>query len=331
MTGKRGKLRVAIVGAGSQANHVHYPTLAAIEDVEIVAMCDIDPERLHATGEKYGIEKRYGDDKDPKAYQKMIADVAPDAVYVIGQPNIMYDLWVWCLQQGLNLFTEKPPGVNLHAARNLARLAEKHDCITQVCFQRRICPIAVKLREECLKRGPIFHALCMFVKCDIQHYTPLRDRLIDDGIHAVDTLRWLCGGEVENVCAITQRIEVPDNNYAAAMIEFDNGAVGVLLTTWASGRRIFKVEMHSPGIWAEVELEGKGIVYADGDTKGVVYDTKEVSGSDEFRVLAGFEAKHREFLDCVREKRQPSSNFADAAKTMELAEMILAQSLLEGR
>ena len=327
----KAKLRVAVVGAGGQANHVHYPCLAALDDVEIAALCDIDPERLHATGDKYRIDKRYGDDKDPLVYRKMIEDVAPDAVYVIGQPNIMYDLWVWCLEQKQNLFIEKPPGVNLHDARNLAALAEKADVVTQVCFQRRSCPIAVKLRDACLEHGPIYHALCMFVKCDIQHYTALRDRLIDDGIHAVDTLRWMCGGDVVNVHGITQRIGVPDNNYVSALVEFSTGAVGVLLTTWASGRRIFKVEMHSPGIWTDVELEGKGVIYADGDTKGVVHDTKEVAGGDEFWRFAGFLAKNREFLDAVRGRGEPSSTFADAAKTMELAETILAQSLLEGR
>lgn len=325
------KVRVAVVGAGDQANHVHYPSLASMGDVEIAAVCDIDPERLAATADRYGIEKRYGEDRDPKAYRRMIEDVAPDAVYVIGLPNIMYDLWIWCLQQKLNLFIEKPMGVNLHAARNLARLAEENGCITQVCFQRRATPMVVKLREECLKRGPIFHALCMFIKCNIVPYVELRDRLIDDGIHAVDTVRWMCGGEVAAVHSITQRIRVADNNYIGALVEFSTGAVGALLTCWASGRRIFKVEMHAPGIWVDAEHEGKGIVYADGDVKGVVHDTKEVAGGGEFWRYAGFLAKHREFIDCVKSKSPPGSSFSDAVKTMELAETILAQGLLEGR
>ena len=330
-TGKKKKLRVAFVGAGDQANHVHYPALASMDDVEIAAICDIDPGRLHAAADKYAVDKRYGDDRDPLAYRRMIEDVAPDAVYVIGQPNIMYDLWVWCLREKQNLFIEKPMGVNLHGARALADLAAKAGVVTQVCFQRRSTPLAVKLRDACLARGPIYHALCMFVKCNIVPYTELRDRLIDDGIHAVDTIRWLCGGEFTAVHGVTQRIGVPDNNYVGALIEFSTGCVGVLLTCWASGRRIFKVEMHSPGIWADVEHEGQGVVYADGDTKGVVYDTKDVAGGGEFWRFTGFLAKHREFLDAVRGGPAPTSNFADAVKTMELAEVLLAQSLLEGR
>jgi predicted dehydrogenase len=325
------KIRVAVVGAGGQANNVHYPSLASMSDVEIVAICDIDPVKLNATADTYGVEKRYGPDGNPGAYRKMVEEVAPDAIYVIGPPNIVYDIWVWCLQQGLNLFIEKPMGITLHEARNLAYLAEKHHCITQVGFQRRTCPMVVKLHQECLKRGPIVHACCSFYKRNIAPYLDARDHMMDDGVHAIDTLRWLCGGEVANVQSLIKRVQVPDVNWIGAMIEFDNGAVGVMLNSWSSGRRIFKVEMHAPGICVEAEHEGKGVLYADGDTKGVVYDTKEVAGSDKLWAYGGFLSKHREFIDCVKSKTQPGSNFSDAVKTMEVAEIILAQGLLEGR
>ena len=258
----------------------------------------------------------------------MIEEVAPDAVYVIGQPDVMYPLWVWCLEHGLNLYIEKPMGITLHQARNLAYLAEKHGCITQVSFQRRTCPMVVKLREECLKRGPIVHAVCRFYKCLIVPHLDARDHMMDDGVHAIDTLRWICGGEVVGVESMTKRVLVPDINFIAATLHFDNGATGIMLNSWTSGRRIFAVEMHAPGICAEAEHEGKGRLYADGDTTGVEYDTREVAGSDEFYVFGGFQAKNREFIDCLRTGRQPASNFADAVKTMEVAEKILAQSLL---
>jgi predicted dehydrogenase len=121
---------------------------------------------------------------------------------------------------------------------------------------------------------------------------------------------------------------VPDINFIAATLHFDNGATGIMLNSWTSGRRIFAVEMHAPGICAEAEHEGKGRLFVDGDTTGIEYDTRQVAGSDEFHVFGGFQAKNREFIDCLRAGRQPASSFADAVKTMEVAEKILAQSLL---
>jgi predicted dehydrogenase len=306
------------------ANRVHYPSLASFDDVEIAALCDIDPQRLQSTGDKYGIERRYAD------YRKMVEETSPDGVYAIGPPHVMFDVWIWCLQQGLNLYIEKPMGLTLHQAQMLAHLADRHGCITQVSFQRRACPIAVKLYEACLARGPIVHAVCTFYKCSITPMFRPIDHMMDDGVHAIDTLRWMCGGDVIEVQSLTKRVRVPDINFITALLHFDNGATGVLMNSWTSGRRIFRIEMHAPGICAEVELEGKGYLYADGDTVGTEYDTREVSGSDELYVFGGFQAKNREFIDSLKSGQQPSSHFADAVKTMKVAEEILAQSLKGG-
>jgi virulence factor len=318
------KVRVAMIGAGVMSNLVHYPSLASFNDVEIAAICDIDTQRLHTTADKYGVEKRYID------YKKMVEEIAPDAVYVIGQPHIMYDIWLWCLEHGLNLYIEKPMGITLHHARSLAHLAEKHGCITQVSFQRRITPMVVQLRDMCLERGPIIHALCRFYKCAISPFLTARDHMMDDGVHAIDTLRWICGGEVVAVHSVTKRVMVPDINFFSAMLEFDNGATGLMINSWTSGRRIFAVEMHAPGICVEAEHENKGILYADGDTQGIEYDTKEIAGSDAFFVYGGFQAKNREFIDCLKAGTLPGSHFGDAVKTMEVAEKILAQAALKG-
>ena len=315
-------MRVAMIGAGVMASKVHYPSLASFDDVEIAAICDLDEQRLQATADKYGVERRYRD------YRRMIEETAPDAVYAIGQPDQMYPIWVWCLQQGLNLYIEKPMGLTLHQARTLAHLAEKRDVITQVSFQRRSCPMVVMLREKCLERGPIIHAVCRFYKCALSPVYGPRDHMMDDGVHAIDTLRWMCGGDVARIESVTRRVRVPDINFIAAMLIFDNGATGLMLNSWSSGRRIFAVEMHAPGICAEAEHEGQGILYADGDTKGVAYDTREVAGSDQNYVYGGFRAKNREFIDCVQAGRLPGSHFCDAVKTMEVAERILAEGLL---
>ena len=318
------RVRVSMIGAGGMANRVHYPSLASFDDVEIAAICGVDTRRLNSTADKYGVEKRYTD------YRLMVEEMAPDAVYAIGPPHIMYDVWTWCLRQGVNLYIEKPMGITIHQARALAHLAEQHGCITQVSFQRRTCPMVVKLREECLKRGPIVHAVCTFYKCAIDPYLEARDHMMDDGVHAVDTLRWMCGGEVVEVHSVTKRVLVPDINFFSAMLQFDNGATGLMINSWTSGRRIFAVEMHAPGICVEAEHEGKGYLYADGDTQGVEYDTREIAGSDELYIFGGFQAKNREFIDAVKAGEQPGSCFADAVKTMEVAERILAQALMGG-
>jgi predicted dehydrogenase len=313
-----------MIGAGGQANAVHYPSLASFEDVEIAAICDLDAGRRETTAERYGVAGRYDD------YRRMVEEVAPDAVYAVGQPHVMFDIWVWCLQRRLALFIEKPMGLTIHQARSLAILAEKHGCVTQVGFQRRTCPLVVMLRERCRERGPITHAVCTFYKCAPTPTLGARDHMMDDGVHAIDTLRWLCGGEVVAIQSRCRRVGVPDLNFLAALLEFDTGATGVLLNSWSSGRRTFRVEIHAPGICAEAEHETAGTLYADGDTKGTTFDTRTAAESDQFFVYAGFAAKNREFIDAVKGGPLPSSHFGDAVRTMEVAETILARALLGG-
>lgn len=315
-------LRVAVVGAGKMANLVHYPSLASLPDVEIIAICDLDPLALQRTADQYGIQGRY------HHYQEMIEAVAPDAVYALGQPHHLYEVWIWCLEHGLNLFVEKPLGLTLHQAQSLAYLADQHGCITQVGFQRRSTPLAVHLYQQCIQRGPVHHALCRFYKNAPTPFLAARDHLLDDTIHSIDTLRWVSGGEVVGLYSSTRRRGVPDINYVSAVLEFDSGANGILINSWTSGRRIFSMEIHAPGIVAEMEHEVGGTIFADGDTTGVKYTAKEVAGSDQFFIYAGFQAKHREFIDAIREHRLPSSHFGDALHTMEVATEILARAQL---
>ena len=286
---------------------------------------DLDEARLTVTADKYAVQGRYTD------YRKMVEEIAPDAVYAIGPPHLLYDVWQWCLTKGVNLCIEKPLGITIHQARALAHLAKANGCITQVSFQRRSSPMLAHLREKCLQKGPIVHAQSTFYKYEIEPYLHARDRMLDDGVHSIDSLRWLCGGEVVNVQSLTKRVQVPDINFISALLQFDNGATGILFNSWTSGQRIFKIEAHAPGICMEANPEGKGHLYADGDTTGVEYETRQVAGSDEFYIYGGFRAKNREFIDGVKSRTLPPSHFCDALKTMEVAETILAQALLAGR
>ena len=318
------KLRVAFVGAGVQANWVHYPAVASLEDVEMVAICDIDRDRLDKTADKYGIAQRYGD--NVYSYRKMIEDVNPDAVYVIGQPHIMYDIWMWCLLRGVNLYIEKPMGVNLHQAQMLAYAAASNDCITQVSFQRRSSPLVTMLQERCLAKGPITQAVCRFYKWEPRPFLGARDHMMDDCVHSIDTLRSICGGNIVAVESIARRNGVPDINYISATLQFDSGACGYLVNNWTSGRRIFAVEIHAPGICVEADLEGKAYVYTDGNTTAEEYDAETVAGGDRTFVFCGIRAKHQEFIHSLRTGKPGTSCFADAVKTMEIADLILAQA-----
>ena len=60
------KLRVGIIGCGFIANQKHLPGLKVIEEVELVAFCDLIEEKAEKAAKKYGAEgaKVYTDYKE---------------------------------------------------------------------------------------------------------------------------------------------------------------------------------------------------------------------------------------------------------------------------
>jgi predicted dehydrogenase len=323
-------LKTVMIGAGSRANQVIYPAFHHLQSrgkVDITGICDIDMERLAATADKYGIKNRYGAG-GVFDYQKMIRDLKPDAAVVIGQPNIMYDIWMWCLQAGLHLYIEKPMALTIHQARALAAVAKQKGLVTQVSLQRRYTPMIQQLREECLKRGPMTHVVCKFYKSEIRDYLCCRDHMMDDSVHAIDTLRWMAGSEVVKVDSFTGRAGVIDINVIMAQLTFANGCVGHLMNNWSSGKRIFAVEMHAPGIFVEAEHEAKGYMYTDGNLTPAVFDTAEAAQSGEVYIYTGVLAAAEDFVDHCLNGGQPMSCFENTVNTMKVAEVILAQSLI---
>jgi predicted dehydrogenase len=129
----------------------------------------------------------------------------------------------------------------------------------------------------------------------------------------------------------TRRVGVHDINYISATLHFENGAIGYLINSWSSGRRVFDIEMHAPGICAEAEHEKGGYLYADGDTEGVYFDSAQCAGSDAFHVRTGVRYLARDFVDSCRAHKRSCSDFENALKGIEIAEIILAQAVLEGR
>jgi predicted dehydrogenase len=213
----------------------------------------------------------------------------------------------------------------------LAYLARENNCITQVSFQRRSAPILQKIKEACLKKGAITHALVEFNKYDMNPMSGDRDRMLDDYVHAVDTARWICGGEVVKIESHCRRLMVPDINWIASSLYFANGSSCYVIGSWTSGRRIFRAHMHARGICGEVEVEKEAYLYTEGDYEGVKYDSREIAGSDELYVYGGFRNKSREFINSLLSgKEETSSPFSDALKTMHVCETILAQALMEG-
>jgi len=315
MSSKEGLVKLGLIGAGNMANAVHYPSLAEFKDVQMVALCDVVEEKLNDTAKRFDIGKKYVD------YERMIDQEKLDAVYILMPPHKLFDLVIDCLDVGLDVFIEKPPAVTAFQVKAMARKAQEKDAIGMTGFNRRYIPIMRQVKRQVEEQGKVNQVVSTFYKQgEAVYYDGAIDALSCDAIHAVDTLRWLAGGEVEQVASLVKRYDDVTPNAWNALISFDNGVSGVLLANWNVGGRVHQFEVHAPGMSAFVEPDVEGrLVTAEGVEE---LDPFQIAGSEENYKYYGFYDESRHFIDCLKSREEPSSSFADAVKTMELVEKI---------
>ena len=70
-------IKLGIVGAGKICQGPHMGAYEKIEEVEIVAICDIDPKKLESVSKRFPGAKLYTD------YKEMIDTEALDAIDVV--------------------------------------------------------------------------------------------------------------------------------------------------------------------------------------------------------------------------------------------------------
>jgi predicted dehydrogenase len=98
------KLRAGIIGCGFIAKGKHLPGLARMEDVEIVAFCDIVIEKAQALAREYG---------PPDAlvcldYRDVLAREDIDVVHVCTPNSSHAEITVAALKSGKHVMCEKP-------------------------------------------------------------------------------------------------------------------------------------------------------------------------------------------------------------------------------
>jgi virulence factor len=315
------RVRVAMVGAGRHACRVHYPSLAMLDDAEIVAVAELSEERRKGVCTEYGIPAGYED------YRKMLSEVEPDAVYVILPHLPAYPVALDCLKKGFNVFMEKPPGITVAQSQFLARAAEAKGCISMVGFQRRYAPLVREAQRLAAERGGSDLISCRFHKnawgLNLYEYHETKgvDILTCDAIHAVDLMRCL-GGEVVKVASDVRTVHVGCADLFVAVLKFESGATGVFEASWTSGHRVLEFDLHARGLVANVDVEKEMRVYADDKDEPERFSAEAVGGGSAYVVTRGFHAESARFIECVRRGELPETHLGDSVKTMELVDRI---------
>lgn len=248
------KLGVGVLGAHAWAEKAHLPGYAAYDRANLVAICDIVPERARLMADKFGIKKVYSDP------QELIDDPEVEMVDVCTPTDTHLPLSLAAIEAGKHVLSEKPLAHDARDAFAAARAADAAGVRTKLGFTFRYSP-AVRQLQQWIKDGTlgeIFHVHGFEQNSQwLDPQFPLRQvsagadwsklipsSIVGYGSHLVDLVRW-CAGEFGSVVSTMknfvpervvrgyegmQRIKIEDGT--VALVEFASGAQGTLQTSY---------------------------------------------------------------------------------------------------
>lgn len=238
--------RIAFIGAGNHSTQSLYPNIAHIPEFDLVAVCDLAEDRARYAARRFGALSWHTDAR------RMLDEVRPQGVCIVGPPAMHYELGLMALERGIPVFLEKPPAPTPAQAEELAEAARTHGAWGMVGFMKRFAPANVIAREA--TQGEAFGSLSSIT---LMHgsgpYDDVRRMLLFNGIHMLDLARYLAG-DVVDLFAYGSPAGAPVQAVSVAM-RFAGGAVGQL-------------NMNSGHTWADTFEQ----VYLSGSKGGIVID-----------------------------------------------------------
>jgi myo-inositol 2-dehydrogenase / D-chiro-inositol 1-dehydrogenase len=138
------KLRVAIVGVGNIGN-IHGDVYSKRSDVEIVAVCDILPDRADRGAEKFRCQGFYSVKEMLKANVNI--DAASMCTAGIENGGDHYTPTIELLQAGIPVLGEKPISNEIKRAEEMVALAREKQLRYGVNLNHRFTPAALRAKE----------------------------------------------------------------------------------------------------------------------------------------------------------------------------------------
>jgi UDP-N-acetyl-2-amino-2-deoxyglucuronate dehydrogenase len=326
-------VRVGLIGCGKIAE-VHALGLARAEGAAFVACCDVDAEKARALAAKHGVESVFSDAGE------LLGSGEVDAVVVCTPHPSHGPLVVAAAEAGVHVLCEKPITIDLVEADRMIAAAARADIRFGVIFQRRLWPAAQRLRRaiDCGKLGKLTLGECAVRIWRSEEYfasAPWRGTWANEGggvlmnqaVHAIDQFQWFMGPAVEvsgRYATLRHAGYIDVEDTAVATVVFASGALGIIQAASSFNPNFgFRVAVHgdtnaAASVWERVEgRQGVNDVWSiPGEEEAAVgWEQAEANrpGFPEFHFL-----QIQDFIDAVREGREPVVTGAEARKSLEL-------------
>ncbi|MBY0123499.1 Gfo/Idh/MocA family protein [Bacillus sp. S/N-304-OC-R1] len=324
-------INFAIVGMGHIANK-HIEAIQNAENAHLFAICDTNPSRLEL------------DLPDVKKYtdlQKMLEENPEIHVVNICVPSGLHALLTKIVaENGRHIIVEKPMSLKLQDAEDMIQYANEHGVKLAVVHPNRFRPAIQKLREQMDAGafGKLSHANATVRWNRNQAYYDQAEWrgtkefdggvLMNQAIHDLDLMLWLMG-PVESVQAMaaTRLRKIETEDVAAAVVQFKNGALGVIEAATTIYPKNLEESIAIFGETASVKISGRNANFIETwDIEGVTEEEadkiKDEIKADPFG-KPGHQCIIEDMAMAIQENRNPIVTGEDGLAPVKLILAIL--------
>ncbi|HID06768.1 MAG TPA: Gfo/Idh/MocA family oxidoreductase [Armatimonadetes bacterium] len=301
-------IRVGFLGVGGIARR-HQRYVRQIEDVEIVAHCDLLPDRVETAVYEYG-------GRGYTNFDEMLANEKLDALFICIPPYAHGEVEIKTANACVHMFIEKPVALSLDVAERIAEAIERAGVLCSVGYMLRYHELIPRIQTE-IANGPAM----LYVA---RYYCPMPPggkmwwhrksmsggQTVEQTTHLIDLARYLIGEITEVHAYADMRYYQPTPNndvedVTAVMFRFDNGAFGQLSSTTVMERG-WHIEVDIILPLRRLEWTGNKLRISNGQTEEVTTQTDWMGEID------------RAFIEAVRtgDASHIRSLYRDAMRTL---------------
>ncbi|WP_252315574.1 Gfo/Idh/MocA family protein [Sinobaca sp. H24] len=322
-------IKVGIIGCGSVAKKRHLPEYKDNNNASLVALCDLNKQRVDAASKEYGT-RAYTD------YKQMIQQEQLDAVSVC-LPNYLHaEVTIYALENNLHVLCEKPMATSIEEAQEMIAVSEEYNKKLMIAHNQRFVDSHIRARaiveNQELGRvlsfrttfghgGPenwsIDGADSWFFEKDKAHIGSLGDL----GVHKADLMRYLLGEEFIDVAAFVeknakQNSDVDDN--AVCIVRTETGIIGTITSSWAYGAS----HDNSTILYCEngiVRMEddpAHSLVIQKLDGEIIKHKLKAIQSNEEGGQTTTHIVDH--FVECILENVKPPIDGTEGMKSLQI-------------
>lgn len=230
-------IKIAICGAGYIAN-IHAEAIKSTPNVELIAVVEYFPEKAKTFAAQFKIANIYA------TVEELIAVGGVDAI-IIATPNFLHAPQAnAALQSGIHVMVEKPMAFNSELAASMLDNSQKSGALLMVAhcwrFDEEVLWLKQRIREGKIGKPLRTKGYGVHVNWGPAGWFTQKElagggALMDMGIHAIDTARFLLGDPkpisvFAHLGTYYQSSDVEDTGII--IINWDNGVCSYIETGW---------------------------------------------------------------------------------------------------